>query len=73
MSKNIVSRKHRQIKLKPGQLCTINDVVYRAKKRANGCFGCALNDIVLCPNVVDGRNGFPRLQCSVDNIILKKV
>ena len=58
---------------KPGQLCTINNAVYRAKRRINGCYGCALNSIVMCPNVVDSRNGHPLLECAINDIILVRV
>ncbi len=60
---------------KPGQLCTINEAVFRAKKRepGAGCKGCALEDIDLCPNVVDSRNGVPVLNCSINDIILKRI
>lgn len=58
---------------RPGQLCTINNVVYRAVKRVNGCHGCALNSFELCPNIVDVRNGNKPLQCSIDNFVLKRI
>ena len=57
---------------KPGQLCMINNVLYRARKRVNGCFGCSLNSPMLCPNIVDCRNGVRPLQCDGNNIILVK-
>jgi hypothetical protein len=60
------------ISLKPGQLCMINNTLYRAKKRENGCNGCALDNIT-CPNIADSRNGEQLLNCSIDNIILKRV
>jgi hypothetical protein len=59
---------------KPGQLCTINNSVYRAKRRTYGCEGCALNDIILCPNITDRRNGGRNvLDCDLNNIILVRV
>lgn len=60
---------------KPGQLCTINNTVYRAKSRTTscGCFGCDLDDIALCPNIVDSRNGVKMLNCVENNIILKRI
>ena len=58
---------------KPGQFCTINGALFRAKKRINGCEGCALNDIIMCPNITDSRNRIPVLECSVKNIILVRV
>lgn len=58
---------------KPGQLCTINNTVYRARKRHNGCEGCSLNSLILCPNIVDSRNGKQLLECAITNIILVKI
>ena len=58
---------------KPGQLTVINGVYYRAQKRTTGCCGCALKSIVLCPNVVDARNGVKPLECTANNIILKRI
>ena len=59
--------------LRPGNICTINSVRYRAKKRINfKCTGCALDRIDLCPNVVDSRNGHKVLSCKEDDIILVK-
>lgn len=59
---------------KPGQLCTINGVIYRAKKRSKGCRGCALDDYTLCPNIVDSRSDGSRpLNCGINNIILVRV
>lgn len=57
---------------KPGQFCTINKTLYRAKRRTDGCFGCALDNIFLCPNVVDCRSK-KTLQCAANGIILVKV
>ena len=58
---------------KPGQFCIINKVLYRAKKRTCGCTGCALDNFLLCPNIVDSRNGKRLLECSLNNIILVRV
>lgn len=58
---------------KPGQFCTINKTVYRAKRRTNGCYGCALNNFISCPNIVDSRNGTPALECAINDIILTRV
>lgn len=60
-------------RLKPGQLATINDAVYRAYKRECGCAGCDLNDIFLCPCIVDRRYREPKYNCALDNIIFKLV
>lgn len=58
---------------KPGQFCTIDGVVYRAKKRTNECQGCALDSLILCPNIVDKRYEKPKLECVLNNIILSRV
>lgn len=62
---------------KAGQLCTINNVVYRAKRRISGCHGCALDSLLTCPNCVsDPKNptyNGRRLQCASNNIILMRV
>lgn len=58
---------------KPGQFCTINGVVYRAKKRTNRCQGCALDDFIMCPNIGDSRSPEQLLECSLNDIILVKV
>lgn len=59
---------------KPGQFCNINGAIFRAKKRVNGCEGCALNDLLLCPNIVDSRtNDEKPLECLENNIIFVKV
>lgn len=59
---------------KPGRFCTINGVVYRVKKRTSlSCEGCALNNVFLCPNVVDMTNGHKEFDCANDNILFVKV
>jgi len=59
---------------RPGQLCTINNVVYRAYKRQNDCKGCSLNSLFMCPNIIDRRtNARPPLDCIINGIILKRV
>lgn len=58
---------------KAGQFCNIDGVIYRARKRTNGCRGCVLNDFLLCPNIVDRRTNNPPLQCELNNIIITKV
>lgn len=59
--------------LKPGQICTIDGYVFRAKRRTNGCEGCALDSLILCPNIVDSRNGVRQLDCTIDGIILQRI
>lgn len=58
---------------KNGQFCTINGVTYRGKKRENGCKGCALDDLLMCPNIVDRRKEKPPLDCALNDIILVRV
>lgn len=58
---------------KPGQLVTINKIVYRAVKRQDGCLGCDLNDIILCPMVVDRRFEEPKINCALHDVILKRI
>lgn len=58
---------------KPGQFCTINNVLYRAKRRQSGCKGCSLDSFEDCPNIVDSRNGVRPLDCSTDDIIFVRV
>lgn len=57
--------------LKPGRLVTIGPFVYRAKARTNGCEGCDLHDLILCPGIkIRGKS---QLNCAIDGIILKRV
>ena len=58
--------------IKNGQLLTINNCVYKARKRKNGCHGCDLNDISLCPCITDIRHE-KRYDCSMYGVILKRV
>ena len=57
---------------KPGQIVSVNGENYRAKKRTNGCTGCVLNDLFLCPCVTNKKEIKP-LDCSLDEIILVNV
>ena len=59
--------------IKPGRLLTINNCVYRSKKRVNGCHGCDLNSFDMCPCIVDRRRGEPRYDCATYEIILKRL
>lgn len=59
--------------IKPGQFATINGTLYRAKKRVDGCKGCDLDSLILCPCVVDRRFESPKYNCELLNIIFKKV
>lgn len=55
---------------RPGQIVSINGILYRAKRRESGCKGCVLDDLLLCPCIT---NGTKPLDCSYDDIILVKV
>ena len=59
--------------IKPGQFATINGTVYRAKKRSDGCKGCDLDSLTLCPCIVDRRHEEPKYNCALSDIIFKKV
>lgn len=61
--------------IKPGQLITINNVVYRAYKKTVGCIGCDLCDILLCPCIKDLRFGplGNRYNCAMYGVILKRI
>lgn len=58
---------------KAGQFCVLNGIYYRAKKRTNGCQGCSLDSLLLCPNIVDKRKEKPELECELNNIILTRI
>lgn len=64
--------------IKPGQLCTINHVLYRAKRKESGhfldCTGCALNNPMSCPNIAftNCDNKTP-INCESDGLIFVKV
>lgn len=59
--------------LKPGRLITLNNAVYQAKLRENGCEGCDRNSINLCPMIVDRRFEEPRYDCKTYGVILKRI
>lgn len=58
---------------KPGQLCTINNTVYRARRAVEGCKGCDLDDVFLCPNIIDRRTQSVPILCHIHRIILKRI
>lgn len=59
---------------KAGQLFNHNGRFYRFAKATSLCEGCALDDIQLCPNIVDRRGRkFDLLPCVEKGLILKKV
>lgn len=58
---------------KPGQFCSLDGVLFRAKKREDGCKGCALNDFFLCPNMNNSKKPEIVLECAVNGIILTRV
>lgn len=59
--------------MKPGQFAIINNTLYRAKKRINGCEGCDLDSLYSCPCIVDRRFEEPKYNCAILDIIFKKV
>ena len=61
------------MRLKPGQLCTLNHNVFRAKKREYGCEGCYFeNAFFTCPGI-QNKNKAKKIDCLSLGIILKKV
>lgn len=67
----------RTITLKPGQLCTIDKKVYRAKKASlekglSHCQGCSLNSVFKCPAVNLRKKG-NKIDCWTHNVILQRV
>ena len=64
-------------KLKPGQLHTINNQVYRVKKRECGCYGCAFNNVMLCPNILLNKRlnvgPIEKFSCAESGTIFTKV
>ena len=56
---------------KPGQFVSIQNKVYRAVKRKDGCKGCILDDIYLCPNISDKRY-HKTFNCAENGIIIVK-
>lgn len=54
-------------KLKAGQIRKIGEVIVRCKKRVNGCKGCVLDDMILCPRM--GKNQKDYVSCIEDGII----
>ena len=58
--------------MKPGQFATIHNTLYRCTRGTNGCEGCDLNSIKLCPNIV-GKGEQPKYDCNLSGIIFKKV
>lgn len=60
-------------KPKPGQFCYINNKLFRFAKRTNGCIGCVLNEIWLCPAIVDRRYNNVPFNCAGDGVIIVNV
>ena len=59
--------------MRAGQFAIIRGTLYRAKNRVNGCHGCDLNSLTMCPCIVDRRREKPKYNCSLLDIIFKKV
>ena len=58
--------------LKPGQLCMIDDRLYRAKARTCGCEGCSF-DFITCPNAyVANERRTQKVDCTTHWVILVK-
>lgn len=57
-------------KLIPGRLYSHNGKIFRIKKQTNGCVGCALNKIVLCPNIEVTNSTNNHFPCDTNGIIL---
>ena len=57
---------------KPGQFFWRNGKCYRVMKRKNGCEGCALNEIYLCPSIRDIRYDTFNPECAANGIIFVK-
>lgn len=57
--------------IRPGQLCTINNHVFRAKKKIAGCSGCFYEHCIFCPATVK-KNADPkkRIDCGITSIVL---
>lgn len=57
--------------LRPGQVCMINGLPYRAKKRTFACEGCALDSPFACPNIqYSNQPSAKQIDCIENNIIL---
>lgn len=66
------------IELRPGQLCTINHVIYRAVKRNPTkfleCDGCSLNNPFMCPNYSFANESNPlKINCDSAGFVLKRI
>lgn len=60
--------------MKPGQLCMLNDHLFRAKHKKCGCEGCYFEDAwLMCPSVTLKNRNVKKIDCVLDNIILVKV
>ena len=60
--------------LKPGQVCTINGHIFRAKKKIAGCYKCYYDNCIFCP-AIRKKNADPkkRVDCGITGIILELV
>ena len=57
--------------LKPGRFVTLGSFVYRVKARTDGCKGCDLDNLTICPGVkIKGQS---RINCEIDGVILKRI
>lgn len=56
--------------MKAGRFAKIDGKVVRCKKRTNGCEGCVLDDMILCPRM--GKTQKSNITCIEDGIIFVK-
>ena len=59
-------------KIRPGQFYWHLGHLFRAARRTNGCKGCILDDIIICPNVHTKTNRDTRPDCEENRIIFVK-
>ena len=48
-------------------------IKYKVNPRTYKCYGCALNNLIDCPNIVDSRNGHAQISCAENDIIRVRV
>jgi hypothetical protein len=59
------------MELKPGQVCTLYNNVFRARKKEYGCKGCYFEHAFFtCPGMFDQRKMCRKVDCLMSNIIL---
>lgn len=59
--------------IKPGQFCSIDGMVLRARSKTIGCEGCVFKDnISRCPGVFDAKKKQSKIDCTSLGIIFTK-